>query len=57
MITTADLIDICSLYYAQANAHYCMIVYNSNRMTGKTLAAHRCYMYALSARLIIEGVY
>lgn len=57
MTTTADLIDICSLYYAQANAHYCMIVYNSNRMTGKSLAAFRCYMYALSVYLILEGVY
>lgn len=57
MITTADLIDICSLYYAQANAHYCMVVFNSNRITGKKLAAFRCSMYALSARLIMEGVY
>ena len=57
MTTTADLIDICSLYYAQANAHYCLIVFNSNRMAGKRLAAFRCTMYALSARLILEGVY
>ena len=57
MTTTADLIDICSLYYAQANAHYCMIAFNSNRMAGKRLAAFRCTMYALSARLILEGVY
>ena len=49
MTTTSDLIDICSLYYVQTNAYYFM--------TGKSLAAFRCYMYALSARLILEGVY
>ena len=57
MTTTADLIGICSLYYAQANVYYLMLVYNSNRITEKTLVAFRCCMYALSARLILEGVY
>lgn len=57
MITTSDLIGICSMYYAQANEHYCMAVYNSNQFAGKTIAALRCYMYALSTYLISEGVY
>lgn len=57
MTTTADLIDICSLYYTQAFAQYFRCVYNSNRMNCKTLSAFRCYMYALSAHLIQEGVY
>lgn len=57
MTTAADLIDICSLYYAQASAYYCMLVYNTNQLTVKSLSAFRCYMYALSARLILEGVY
>lgn len=49
MTTTADLIDICELYFR--------CVYNSNRQNCKTLCAFRCAMYALSARLILEGVY
>lgn len=57
MTTTADLIDICGLYYAQACSHYLLIAFNSDRMTDKRLAAFRCYMYALSGRLILEGVY
>lgn len=51
MTTTADLIDICSLYYAQA-AHSS---YYSNHW--RNVYGFRCSMYALSARLILEGVY
>lgn len=57
MTTTADLIDICNLYYTQAFAQYFASVYNINRMNCKRLSAFRCTMYALSARLILEGVY
>jgi hypothetical protein len=49
MITTADLIDICSLYYVQA--------YQCYHATWCSAHSFRCSMYALSARLILEGVY
>ena len=57
MITTADLIDICELYYTQAFGYYVRCVYDVNRWCVKEVFAHRCSMYALSARLILEGVY
>ena len=57
MITTTDLIDICNLYFTQAFAQYFQSVYASDRMNCKTLSSFRCSMYALSARLIFEGVY
>ncbi len=51
MITTADLIDICSLYYVQAAHSF----YYSDHW--RSVYGFRCSMYALSARLILEGVY
>ena len=55
MTTTADLIDICLLYYMQAALRYERIPFRSVE-TGRKYA-FRCTMYALSARLILEGVY
>ena len=61
MTTTADLIDICSLYFAQSAAivsrkSFMPWYYRPERdLTMKHLL--RCSMYALSARLILEGVY
>lgn len=51
MTTTADLIDICSLYYTQAARGFYYSHYECN------VCGFRAVMYALSARLILEGVY
>ena len=55
MITTADLIDICLLYYIQAAMRYERITFRSVE-SGRKYSFH-CSMYALSARLILEGAY
>lgn len=51
MTTTADLIEICCLYYMQAAISF----YYSDYL--RSMSGFRCTMYALSARLILEGVY
>lgn len=66
MITTADLIDICSLYFTQSAVQVRRIRvpasawYNeesSPELREAKMHGFRCTMYALSARLILEGVY
>ena len=64
MITTADLIDICSLYFTQSSAQVRHIRVPARSWCQTTpeletakMYGFRCSMYALSARLIFEGVY
>lgn len=64
MITTADLIDICSLYFTQSAAQVRRIrvpawswYQTTPEMETAKMHGFRCSMYALSARLILEGVY
>lgn len=62
MITTADLIDICSLYYTQeaiwldvhSPSKFCGLKASYSEMRKRSC---RAYLYLLSVRLILEGVY
>ena len=62
MTTTADLFDICSLYYTQEAIW--LDVHSPEKITGLSATwaeirshSYRAYLYLLSARLILEGVY
>ncbi len=57
MITTADLLDICSLYYTQSAALVRLVSVGEREYKRTKMHCFRCFMYALSARLILEGVY
>lgn len=57
MITTADLIDICSLYYTQSASLVRLVSVGEREYKRTKIHCFRCSMYALSARLIFEGVY
>ena len=62
MITTADLFDICSLYYTQeviwldvhSPAKICGLSASYSELLKRS---RRAYLYLLSARLILDGGY
>lgn len=62
MTTTADLFDICSLYYTQEAIW--LDVHDPCKITGLSASypeirkhSLRAVLYLISARLILEGVY
>lgn len=62
MITTADLFDICSLYYIQEAIW--LDVHSPDKICGLSASysellkrSRRAYLYSLSARLILDGGY
>lgn len=62
MTTTADLIDICSLYFTQAAIW--LDIHSPAKMDRKEATweairenAFRAFLFSLSANLILEGVY
>ena len=57
MITTADLLDICSLYYIQSAMGVRLFATTDWNYKDNKIRCFRCSMYALSARMILEGVY
>lgn len=63
MIITSDLLEICSLYFTQSavmvEKHKISFLPWYDWMEQDEIKKHmlRCSMYALAARLIIEGVW
>ena len=60
MMTASDLIDICSLYFTQAAGkvrEYRKPFFYWAEYDSFDNYIIRCSMYALSASLILEGVY
>lgn len=53
MYTTADLIEICSLYFTQA----AMLHYATNISEKKRVAAIRCLLWKIAADMIYKGEY